>query len=116
MKPNEVLRLLNERIVIGWPFKDWGATLRATLDEYTDDIRVTVKFPFAPHRDTGDRRGGPVCSTLIPPCQFAIMDDVDMASFIRGRLVEFVLHELDESILVDGKRVFDPHDEKARRW
>lgn len=114
--PNEVLHLLNERCYVGWPFKDWGATLKATLAEDAGDINVTVQFPLAPHRDTGERKGGPLFRTRLHPSMYLMLEASDVVSFIRGILVDFVLHELDESILVDGKRVFDPHDDKARRW
>lgn len=30
--------------------------------------------------------------------------------WLRERLAQFLIHELDECMLVDGKRIYDPHD------
>ncbi len=55
------------------------------------------------HRDTGD---------LVDVCRSKIIDRFDRRPIehrVRDELRQAVLHEVDEVILVDGCRVFDPH-------
>lgn len=58
-------------------------------------------------RDTGEaiRLGG----MLYDPAPPETATDAELVLWLRDQLRKHVLHELDEALLVDGVRVFDPH-------
>lgn len=107
MKPSEVIALVG-RMTLGYPFKAWDMGLRAFYAEATDSVDVAV-FIDAPHRDTGKQGGGVHMVFQVPYVFSESMDENHLARFIRDRLHDMMAHEMDESILVDGKRIFDPH-------
>ncbi|MCP3065759.1 hypothetical protein LXT21_44035 [Myxococcus sp. K38C18041901] len=67
-------------------------------------VYVSVSAAFA-ERESGDLRRARFTKRLA----YGGLDRPALQSSLREVLRSFVLHELDESILVDGVRVFDPH-------
>lgn len=113
MTPDEAVDFINKRLTLGWPFKDWGLVLNAERErEYPPrehDVKVHVRLN-APHRDTGQRGAGVQMLFHL----HIFWGESDLTRYLRARLIDLVIHELDESILVDGKRVFDPHAKEAK--
>lgn len=113
MTPEAFVTLVNERMSVGFPFKAWGVLLRATHEERERFVNVRVTMSRTPHRDTG--HAGAVAQL----CSLDVLllerwGDRDAADYIRRHLLlELARHEMDESILIDGVRAFDPHREDA---
>jgi hypothetical protein len=77
-----------------------------------DDIaRMTVKVCVRYHApDIKDGRTTPIESRqLLPWVKAEKMSDHEAVEYLYTQIKSAVLHELDESFLVCGKRVFDPH-------
>lgn len=65
-------------------------------------VRVSAAFA---ERESGDVRRARFTKRLA----YQGMDRQTLLCALREVLRSFILHELDESILVDGARAFDPH-------
>lgn len=109
MTPEEAAAFLN-RFTLGYPFKAWGGEIRATAQGGL--LAVDILFRQAPHRDTGVASGGIAQRSWLEGAFFlaepkAAQDR--LARWLEVQLKHAVMHELDESLLFDGKRVFDPH-------
>jgi hypothetical protein len=50
-------------------------------------------------------------STYISPEHHKKLTPSNLVKIVREMLIYLVLHEVDEQILYDGKRLFDPHTE-----
>ncbi len=93
----------------------WGAQLWCRYLEGGPNIegRVTVGLLLKalPDRDSGlmDGRAG-LAEDHLPGSALAAMDTEGALEWVRRVVIRhLVLHELDESILYRGVRVFDPH-------
>ncbi|WP_141326114.1 hypothetical protein [Myxococcus sp. AB025B] len=69
-----------------------------------DHVYVRVSAAFA-ERESGDTRR----ASFTKRVAYGGLNRPALLASLREVLRSFVLHELDESILVDGVRVFDPH-------
>jgi hypothetical protein len=94
-------------------FEGWFLQLTAQEDRlalvgHSYAIQITCQLP---HRDTG---------ILAPVYTWVVQDDLDELADpkralktaierVRSALVSLAQHEMNESILVDGARLFDPH-------
>lgn len=67
-----------------------------------------VGFMLVPDRDTGEIREAQFEHVFTPEAE-ALDDPERFAMVVRIALRQAVLHEIDESIRVDGALVFDPH-------
>lgn len=89
--------------------KSWkvGGRLKVVFDAYEDRLNQAVFITAT--IDTEDVRTGntvPITITKPAPTQ---TPDVFANSWIRDLLKELYIHELDEQIIINGDRVFDPH-------
>ena len=106
MTPPGVVALV-ERISFGWPFRAWQLRLSACLA--WDGVLLTLHLD-SPHRDTGKREpGGVVLTRMWNGLVLEAMSEQQVVRAVRLMAQEAALHEVDESLLVDGKRAFDPH-------
>ena len=79
-------------------------------DRYEPTLHLAVHVP---DRD----RGGMVSIESVRqiPREILLEDDAyPLAEFTLSVATELLLHELDESLHLDGVRVFDPHDHQIR--
>lgn len=96
--PNSPMKLVN--IAVGQPCHD--------------SVGVVVRFETR-HRDTGER------AEIMNQEAISLGTDgrvrYDQALHLIHRVIRGAwTHECDEQILVDGQRVFDPHEETAPTW
>lgn len=109
MKADEFCRLL-DRIEFSYPLSPWAPRLSASHDACDYALLVRFTFEKALERDTG--KPGPVTVTASVALQsIEMMNEAEVLEWIRMRLLKpAVLHELDESIKLNGLRPFDPHE------
>jgi hypothetical protein len=80
--------------------------------ETQPDGRIAMRLRCtAPDRDSGERTQFELNASWHPT---AFVGDVAtrkgiLAEMIRTQLLELVVHEVDEGIVIDGRRPFDPH-------
>ncbi|MBZ4398650.1 hypothetical protein [Myxococcus sp. AS-1-15] len=75
--------------------------------QHDDGVHVFVRVSAAfAERESGDLRRARFTKRLA----YGELDRPALLASLREVLRSFILHELDESIVVDGARVFDPHD------
>lgn len=98
------------RITLGFPFKAWGMEVEAFAHAGGLSVSAMVR---SPHRDTGQPPWGPAGVRLarsMDAHEVSLIDAQTLVDWVRRALLQaLVLHELDESLLVDGRRVYDPH-------
>lgn len=74
--------------------------------QHDDGVHVFVRVSAAfAERESGDLRRARFTKRLA----YGELDRPALLASLREVLRSFILHELDESIVVDGARVFDPH-------
>jgi hypothetical protein len=86
----------------GYPFHSWAIGV----------IQCTVSI-IVPHRDSHR-------PTTIASSEIIYLMRVDtrerLYDYMRSRVHQLVCHELDENILVNGERLFDPHADEIPRF
>ncbi|MCP3065700.1 hypothetical protein LXT21_43725 [Myxococcus sp. K38C18041901] len=97
------MRKAVEGFKFGPPFSLLDFQVKLQHDDGTH-LYVSVSAAFA-ERESGDLRRARFTKRLA----YVGLDRPALLASLREVLRSFVLHELDESILVDGVRVFDPH-------
>jgi hypothetical protein len=80
-----------------------GWTLKAWNDQGSFDMLLRITMPV-PCRDTGK----PIMVTQIRAI-YPFEDERRLIQFVRCCLHDLEIHEADEMLLVDGVRMFDPH-------
>lgn len=98
--------------------------LTVWLQSYVDVRAIPYKISLCAY-DNGEE--------FLLTCQFSTIDNVhkseirlktqenfprpasivDVVRAVRALLIRVLIHELDEAILIDGFRVFDPHNENT---
>ncbi len=98
---------LVERFEVSWPLKAFDVCLSARVDSQPGGTSVVVCVNARPpHRDTGKPGPAGMMSRLGVDVH---LPESFVTEWLRRLLRDWVLHELDESIRLDGKRPFDPH-------
>lgn len=77
----------------------------------TGEIKITITL-WVPHRETG--LTGPVSQSFRFDLAFCDTDPRSFATMVRIHVGDLIRHELDESFLVDGRRLNDPHEGDGR--
>lgn len=105
---------LIESISFGYPLKAWGAYVKA--DATHDALKIYVGLKTAPHRETGVATTGGVHRTERIEAVF-FLHSLETEKFLLQRVVQLckgmLIHEFEESFLVNGVRVMDPHATEA---
>jgi hypothetical protein len=99
-------------ITFGWPLKAWGLWLQVE-PRPTDGMLMATIHAQVPHRDTGVPNLSFTRIVLQELELVCARDDAALAASlverVRMAVRNWLTHELDESLLVSGRRVFDPH-------
>jgi hypothetical protein len=114
MRAEAFLSLVNRRVELGWPLRQWHVLLQAKLDEF-GYVHVTLTA-MPPDSYTGKPGGPLVLQSMQAPEFIELMNEQQACEWIRSLVLNFVTHEVAESFRLDGQRVFDPHDLPSRPW
>jgi hypothetical protein len=76
---------------------------------YASGIRVSIYFDRVPDSQTGELGVRPYVFQHHFTVPFDLLTKDYLANHIRTGLKEAMAHEVDESLLFEGKRIFDPH-------
>lgn len=94
------------RIKFGWLLKAFKARAQAELLK-SGNVMITVEFQM-PDRDSGAL--GPLSTSyLLTKAAMASSIGFNTNNTVFKMALDQLKHELMESFLVDGKRVFEPH-------
>ena len=110
----EAALALVDKVTIGWPYKAFGAAIGRRVLK-TDagrvlELRASFDEGAALDRETGQPlTRGLLIMTGISEQAISQMSETAFLREVKTAMAKLVLHELDESFLVDGVRVFDPH-------
>lgn len=93
----------------------WRAEVIIRPDDYVRDsyaLSVIIRVPDRERPYVANLYGGPI--STVPVIQTvmvgrAAVEQVGWGEFVRDSLRRAVLHEVDESLWIDGKQCFDPH-------
>lgn len=103
------LSVLIKGITFGYPLKEWNARV-AILTGFTRQDSFHLAFSVTtPHRDTGV----PVrleCRETWHLDKVQMLSDTVIIRLIRNQFLTLMHHELDESFMFNGERIFDPHN------
>lgn len=105
MTPEQAIAIVRDVAIGPGGFTSWNMSLYA--EEKDGFLYVSVGTEM-PDRDTGESQ--PMYDSM--KYRVADLSKYTATTFLRSvreNLGKFVLHELDESILYLGSRLFDPH-------
>jgi hypothetical protein len=81
--------------------------LRCEREQTAGGYYLRIAFLYPDERDSNDSISPPPPTTGIwPP---SLYPDDDTPRWLRQNVIYHLVHELDEHLLLDGVRVFDPH-------
>jgi hypothetical protein len=104
----EELRQLVESITFCGGLKMWGARMTVSRSLDSDIVSVLMVFDRVPHRDTDEPIN--VYSRVVFDMKDLLpISRAQVLALLRPGILGFVEHEVCESVLVDGNRVWDPH-------
>ena len=103
-------------------YEDWLAYLSGVQLSF-HGLRLEVEYPGHPAQpllwvrletqERGDRSDFTlVCPTPLPP--FRYLSAEEPPRILRRLCLQVLEHELDESLVINGVRVFDPHEGEQR--
>lgn len=79
--------------------------LRLAVKVFEGNLVLYIAMPTAPDRIGGGSKGRSFSKiTPLPPSQRSALN------WVRSVIRDAVLHELDECLIVDGTRLWDPHE------
>jgi len=114
MTPEEAKRFINHRISIGeGGLRALG--LKIDCDYDSSSFAIHLHFKKVPHRDTGSVSGGLNFNETVNLYMVEHWTEKYLLHYLHRLIRDAITHELDESLLLDGKRVFDPHLGNAER-
>lgn len=107
LTPEEIVAAV-ARLTFGYPFLAWGLEVSA-IHDHRDPTRVTIAVSMlkTPHRDTGLPIRVYMRETLPP---FYVIDVQRLMHWVYELVLKLLRHELDESLHLDGRRMFNPHE------
>lgn len=110
MSPEEAIECITTR----FKYKDkYG--LRALRPHSNDTVEVIISHSVRDIDDPFARGELPVIGTYeITAHALDLMTFVDFCKWVRGIVIEFEIHEIDEWLRIDGKFVYDPHPSMLR--
>ena len=94
------------RITLKLPFR---ADFRAEIDPARDGWLITVTL-YVPDVLTGELT---TVNTRMPVPPLGSMAEDDAMALLRATLKNALIHEMDESLWLDGKHWRDPHAQEA---
>lgn len=97
----------------GWPLKAFDPWLVLHHEMILPGVQLSFGLR-TPERDTGSVGEGVKCLSFYTYGFFEKATVRDWQKIIRQNFVEMLIHELDESIQVNGVRIFDPHAEVSK--
>lgn len=119
MTLDELKIYVRERFKLGYPLQALAHSIRAyeviLAAESSGQSRMCfdVQLDAVPDRDFGKPVTALGFRVHMPLTAVPLLREVDVRTLLRAILQSTAEHEVDEAILVDGQRVFDPHEKRA---
>lgn len=107
MTLEQFTRLAEDEFAFGWPLKEWNPRFTVVTAAHAGIVSVRLRFD-TPHRETGVKAPFMAYQCL----DYFLVGQLQREGalrWLRKVVLDAVVHELDESIMVGGERVFDPH-------